>query len=581
LKEQIQALLAEALAAIGELVPAEAHPAEIQVERTRDARFGDFASNLAMTLAKPARRNPREIAQALIDALPASDLVVSAEIAGPGFINFRIAADARKRVLPQILEQGGDYGKSSVGAGTKVIVEFVSANPTGPLHVGHGRQAAFGDSLSRLLTTTGHEVRREYYVNDAGRQTDILTVSLWCRYLEACGVEVHMPDAGYPGDYVVSIAATVQTDDGDRFRRDASEVSSGLPADGSLGGEKEAYIDALITRARELLGADDYDALKMRAVDLQRAEIHNTLEAFGIEFDRWFSERDLVTAGEVQVALERLATAGHTYEKDGALWFASEALGDEKDRVLVKEDGSYTYLATDVAYHVDKLDRGFELLIDVWGADHHGYVPRVRAAIQALTGHGERFHAPLIQFVTLASGKMGKRSGNFVTLRELIDEVGADATRYFYLSRSNDQHLEFDLELAKSRTNENPVYYIQYAHARVCSVLRQMEEKGFALDLANGAAAVSRLDTEQEDELITELARFPEMVEIAARNEAPHTIAHYLRELAQAFHTYYNAHVFLVDEAALRDARMLLVLATRQVIRNGLDLLGVDAPDSM
>ena len=581
MKEQIQALLAQALSTLPDLVPDGAAPADIQVERTRDASFGDFASNLAMVLAKPARRNPREIAQALIAALPASDLIIAAEIAGPGFINFRVAADARKRVLSQIMDAGADYGRSELGAGIKVIVEFVSANPTGPLHVGHGRNAAFGDSLSRLLAMTGYEVHREYYVNDAGRQTDILAVSLWCRYLQTCGEDVRLPDAGYPGDYVLEIATAVRADDGDRFRHPAASVLDGLPADASQDGDKEAHIDALIVRARELLGADDYDALRMRAVDTQREDIARTLSDFGVGFDRWFSERELVTSGEVRTGLDRLAAAGHTYEKDGALWLATEALGDEKDRVLIKDDGSYTYFASDVAYHVDKLDRGYELLIDVWGADHHGYIARVRAAIQALTGHGERFHAPLIQFVTLASGRMGKRSGNFVTLRDLIDEVGTDATRFFYLSRSNDQHLEFDLELAKSRTNENPVYYIQYAHARVCSVLRQLEEKGFTLDLAQGAANLARLDTEHEEALITELARFPEIVEAAARNEAPHSIAHYLRELAQAFHTYYNAHVFLTDEDALRNARLLLIIATRQVIRNGLDLLGVSAPESM
>jgi arginyl-tRNA synthetase len=581
LKGQIQAMLSQALAAITELVPADAHPEEIQVERTRDARFGDFASNLAMVLAKPARLNPREIAQALIDALPQSDLVVAAEIAGPGFINFRIAAGARRLVIPQILAEADSFGSSDIGAGSRVIVEFVSANPTGPLHVGHGRNAAFGDSLSRLLLMSGHAVQREYYVNDAGRQTDILTVSLWCRYLESCGEPVRVPSAGYPGDYVTTIAAGIRAEHGDRFRHEAATVLADLPADAMDGDEKEAYIDALITRARELLGADDYDELKRFGINIQRADIQATLEDFGVNFDRWFSERSLVEKQDVSAALERLRAAGHTYKKGGALWLASEALGDEKDRVLVKEDGSYTYLASDVAYHVDKLDRGFDTLIDVWGADHHGYVARVRAAIQALTGHGERFHAPLIQFVTLASGKMGKRSGNFVTLRDLIDEVGADATRYFYLSRSNDQHLEFDLELAKSRSNDNPVYYIQYAHARVCSVLKQLEDKGFTLDLEMGAREVGRLDAPQEDELLTQLARFPEIVEVAARNEAPHAIAHYLRDLAQAFHTYYNAQVFLVDEAELRNARLSLILAARQVIRNGLDLLGVSAPESM
>lgn len=580
MKDQIQALLAQALDQLTDLVPAEARPGSIQVERARDPRFGDFATNLAMVVAKPAGRNPREVAQALIDALPASELITAAEIAGPGFINFRVAAGARQQVLVQILEQAEAYGRSALGAGQRVLVEFVSANPTGPLHVGHGRQAAFGDSLVRLLEATGHEVAREYYVNDAGRQTDILAVSLWCRYLQAGGEDLPLPDAGYRGDYVTGIAHAVRDAQGGRYQRAASEVLHDLPDDEAAGGDKERFVDALIARARELL-AEDYDHLKHQAVDAQRAEIQHTLSQFGVEFDRWSSERELVAAGEVEVALARLRDAGHTFERDGALWLATEALGDEKDRVLVKEDGAYTYFATDVAYHVDKLDRGWEVMIDVWGADHHGYIPRVRAAIQALTGHGERLHVPLIQFVTLASGRMGKRSGNFVTLRDLMDDVGTDATRYFYLSRSNDQHLEFDLELAKSRSNENPVYYIQYAHARVCSVLRQLDEKGLGPVPEPAGTELTGLGSEHEEELITELARYPEMVETAARNEAPHTIAHYLRDLAQAFHSCYNANQILVEDQALRDARLVLALATRQVLRNGLALLGVSAPDSM
>jgi len=580
-KAHIEALLLDALAALpADLLAADARPARCPVERTRDRAHGDFASNIALMLAKTAGRKPRDLAQAVVERLPASDSVARVEIAGPGFINFFLAPAAYHAELRGILEKGAEYGRSEAGAGERILVEFVSANPTGPLHVGHGRNAAYGDTVANLLDAAGFHVEREYYINDAGRQADILAVSVWVRYLALFEAAPAFPSNGYPGDYVLEIAARLKEEQGERFVRPRAEVEAKLPPDAPEG-DKEAHIDGLIGRAKSLLGEADYRWLQQAALDAQLSEIRDTLDRFNVFFDRWYSERALVERGAVAHALELLEARGYVYRKEGATWLRTSELGDEKDRVLVRDDGSYTYFASDVAYHVDKLERKFDQLLDVWGADHHGYIARVRAAIEALTGSGDRFHVALIQFVTLASGRMGKRSGNFVTLKNLIDEVGTDATRFFYLHRSNDQHLEFDLELARSQTNENPVYYIQYAHARICSVFRQLEEKQLSRDRKSGEAGLVRLTETHQDALMVSLSRYPEIVETAAFNRAPHTLAHYLRDLANDFHTYYNAHVFLVDDAELRNARLLLVSATRQVLKNGLALLGVAAPESM
>jgi len=551
----------------------------VAVERARGSGHGDFATNAALVLAKRLGEKPRDLAARLVEALPASGLVEKTEIAGPGFINFFLAPAAYHRELAAMLDAGPAYGRSTAGDGPRVLVEYVSANPTGPLHVGHGRNAAYGDSLARILAAAGCRVDREYYVNDAGRQADILAVSVWVAALAEAGEPVHVPAAGYPGDYIHRTAQRVAPPFGERLLKPWAEVARDLPPDGP-GGDKEAHVDALIARARSLLGVD-YEALRRAALDVQTDAIRETLSRFNVGFDRWFSEAELVTTGAVEHALERLAERGHTYEADGALWLRTSALGDEKDRVLKRSDGSYTYFASDVAYHLDKLERGHDLLIDVWGADHHGYIARVRAAIEALTGRPDAFEARLIQFVTLSSGRMGKRSGNFVTLAELLDEAGADATRFFYLARSNDQHLEFDVELAQARTNDNPVYYVQYAHARVSSVFRQLREKGWDWEPGRARDALGELTAPTELALIMQLARFPEVVTAAAEQRAPHTIAHYLGELAQAFHVWYNSCTFLVEEQRLRDARLTLAHAGQQTLAGGLDLLGVSAPESM
>jgi arginyl-tRNA synthetase len=554
------------------------------VERTRDPQHGDFATNVALRLAKAAGRNPRELATAIVAALPVSALLARAEVAGAGFINFRLAPAAYARELASIHAQEGAYGESRFGGGERLLVEFVSANPTGPLHVGHGRQAAYGATLANILTATGFAVEREYYINDAGRQMDILAVSAWVRYLEQLGESLPFPENGYRGDYVRSLAQQLRAAVGEALRRPAAAVLAALPADAPPG-DKEVYIDALIARARELIGADGFRRVLQLSLTEMLVDIRSDLTEFGVRFDHWTSEREFAESGAIDHALAFLERAGHLYTHEGALWFRATTFGDEKDRVVVRENGQKTYFASDIAYHLAKRERGFAHLIDVLGADHHGYVARVRAGLIALGQPGECLEAPLIQFVSLYRGAekipMGKREAQFVTLRQLRAEVGNDACRFFYLMRSHEQPLDFDLELAKSRTNENPVYYIQYAHARVASVMKQLAARGLTFDRAAGLAAAAALDSAHEQAVLHALTRYPEVLEQAAVNRAPHALVHYLRELANVFHTYYNAEQFIVDDPKLRNARLALVLGVQQVVRNGLTLLGVSAPESM
>jgi arginyl-tRNA synthetase len=582
-KSELECLLREALRSLVPLVLSEpADPALVVVERARDAQHGDFQSNLAMRIAKAARKNPRELAQALVAALPSNALIARAEVAGAGFINFRLAKDAWFAALTTVAEQGAAYGRSNIGDGRKVMVEFVSANPTGPMHVGHGRGAAYGATLGNLLEATGHTVFREYYINDAGRQIDILAVSVYLRYLELTGETVTFPSNGYRAEYILPVAHALHAKRGDALRRSAADIASGAPPDAPAG-DKDKHIDGLIENSRRLLGADEFDSIVIFARDQMMADIRNDLEEFGVRFDRWYSERELNRSGAIDAALAVLRASGRVYTKDGAEWFKSTEFGDDEDRVVVRANGEKTYFASDIAYHFDKLQRGHELLIDVWGADHHGYVSRVRGAMVALGLSGDRFEVCLMQLVSLYRGgeklAMGKREGNFVTLRDLRNEVGNDACRFFYLIRSHDQALDFDLELAKSRSNENPVYYIQYAHARVASVMKQLGSKGHTYD--SGAANLALLTNEHEQAVITAVSKYPEIVAQAALNRAPHTLVHFLRDLANTLHTYYNAEQFIVEDVALRNARLTLVLAVQQVIRNGLGILGVSAPETM
>jgi arginyl-tRNA synthetase len=583
MKSSIAKFLDDALSRLPELADSAGDlAAESTIERTRDVAHGHFASNIAMRLAKPARRSPRDLAAAIVEQIAETDQLEKVEIAGPGFINFYLAPAAFQSELQTILERGEDYGRHAPKASPRVLLEFVSANPTGPLHVGHGRHASYGATVGNLLETVGFPVYREYYVNDAGRQMDILGVSVWLRWLEAQGTVVPFPAAGYRGDYIRDIAAAVDTDGIDVV--DAAAVLEGIPAD-APDGDKEAHIGALITRANELAGEDGFDRVRQQALDSIRDDIEDDLAEFGVTFDRWFSEQSLTKSHRIDDALAVLDERGMLYKKDGATWFRASDFGDEKDRVVVRENGAKTYFASDIAYHFDKRERGFHRLIDILGADHHGYVIRVKAGLEAMGYKADDLEVQLVQFVALYRDgrkvQMSTRSGEFDTLRQLRAEVGNDAARFFYVSRSNDQHLDFDLDVAKSQSNDNPVYYIQYAHARIASVFRQLEEKNYRWEGSDRCANLALLEEPQERALMTTLSRYPEVIDLAASNLAPQHLVHYLRDLANDFHTYYNAHVFIVDDDRLRDARLCLCAATRQVIANGLAILGVSAPDSM
>ncbi len=541
-----------------------------------------LASNIAMRLAKPARKSPRDIATSIVEALSDSDAIDRVDIAGPGFINFHLSPTAFHAELGTILERGDGYGRQALKSAPRILLEFVSANPTGPLHVGHGRLAAFGATVGNLLEAAGYPIHREYYVNDAGRQMDILGMSVWLRMIGNDGIDVPFPKGGYRGDYIREIAAAI--DAGDFEAVSADDVLADLPAD-EPEGDKEAYVEALIGKARSLLGDEGFDRIRQQALDSIRDDIEDDLAEFGVTFDRWYSEQDLTRGDAIDNALDVLRERNMLYEKDGATWFRATDFGDEKDRVVVRENGVKTYFASDIAYHFEKRERGFDQLIDVLGADHHGYAPRLKAGLEAMGYKGDDLEVKLIQFVTLyRSGEkvqMSTRSGEFDTLRQLRAEIGNDAARFYYVSRSHDQHVDFDLDIAKSQSNDNPVYYIQYAHARVASVFRQLGEKSLQWDRDNGREQLALLSEPQEKSLMTNLSRYPEVIELAANNRAPQHVVHYLRDLANDFHTYYNAHAFIVDDDALRDARLYLVSATQTVIANGLSILGVSAPEKM
>jgi arginyl-tRNA synthetase len=563
-------------AAHAQLNPEGASPT-IVLERPKQASHGDYACNLALQLAKPLRRNPRDLAQSLLSALPASPHLLRAEVAGAGFINLVLRPSAKQQIVRQVLSSGRAFGRNHYGHGQSVLLEFVSANPTGPLHVGHGRGAAFGASLANVLDAAGYRVAREYYVNDAGRQMDILALSGWLRYLELCGISVFFPANGYCGDYVRDMARQVHALHDSRYVRDLESWGEGPSGDHT---DPETHLDWLIARAKVALG-DDFAYFHDFVLAEQLGDCRDDLLEFGVTFDQWFSERSLYDTGLVERTVRQLEERGQVYVQDGARWFKSSAFGDEKDRVVQRENGHYTYFASDIAYHLNKFERGFERVIDILGADHHGYVSRVQGAIQALGLDANRFEVALVQFAVLyRAGKkvqMSTRSGEFVTLRELRSEVGNDAARFFYVLRKSDQHLDFDLDLAKSQSNENPVYYIQYAHARICSVLAQWGGDDATLLEAD----LTTLATDAELGLLRRLMEYPDSVENAAHDFAPHYIAFYLKDLAGEFHSYYNATHFLVSEQQVRLARLALVASVRQVLANGLALLGVTAPDKM
>ncbi len=575
-----------------------------QITRTKDLSHGDFASNIALSAAKVAKTNPRALAEQIVKALPDNQNIRQIDIAGPGFINVFLNSDAKFAVLEEIFAKQQRFGLSDKFANQKVQVEFVSANPTSSLHVGHGRGAAFGMSVANLLEAVGYDVTREYYVNDAGRQMDILATSTYLRYLQVNNEAVVFPSNAYKGDYVSDIAETLKTQYGDSYVHTFEQIALGVPADAEytitakgekelVSGDKEAHIDGLIANSKALLG-ESYQLFLNAALSGILADIKDDLNDFGVHYECWFSERSI--ADEIEPVLQILDDKGYLYEKEGNIWFRSTDFGDEKDRVVRRANGQSTYFASDIAYHKNKFDRGFDKVINVWGADHHGYVPRVKAALLALGIDAERLDVVLVQFVALWRGDekvpMSSRSGEFVTLRELRSEVGNDAARFYYVARKPEVHVDFDLELAKSQSKDNQVYYIQYAHARSCRVLEKLAASGMSVDDAVGAAQQNLLTAASEEELIKLLGAYPATLLRAATGYEPHILTNYLKELAALFHGWYDSNRILPvsltsgetpsqDEVNMMQARLRLSKAVGQVLTNGLNLLGLSAPTSM
>ncbi|WP_058836229.1 arginine--tRNA ligase [Luteimonas abyssi] len=562
MKAQLRALIQQGLDVLIQqgTLPADLVAPDFVVERPKDRSHGDFSTNVAMLLAKPARSNPRQLAQALIDALPANDLFAAVEIAGPGFINVRLAPAAWQAQLRSVHADGDAYGRNASGDGRRAGVEYVSANPTGPLHVGHGRAAVIGDCIARVLDANGWHVVREFYYNDAGVQINNLAVSTQARARGHAPGDADWPADAYNGDYIADVAAAY-------LRGDSVEVDGQTVAGTG--------------------DADDLDAIRRFAVAWLRREQNADLDAFGVAFDVYFLESSLYADGKVEETVRELVAHGHTYEEGGALWLRSTDFGDDKDRVMRKSDGTYTYFVPDVAYHLSKWQRGYERAITELGADHHGSLARVKAGLQALdAGIPQGWPEYVLhQMVTVMRGgeevKLSKRAGSYLTLRDLIDEAGRDATRWFLIARKPDSQLVFDIDFARSQSLDNPVYYVQLSHARICGLLRQLDERDLAFDLDQGLAQTPDLDSGATRDLLIDLSRYPEIVETAGATLEPHLIATYLVELAQAFQSYYNDHQFLVDDATQRNARLALALATRQVLANGLALLGVGAPERM
>lgn len=556
----------------------------IKVTSNNDPQHGDFSSNLALIFSKSVGINPRALAEKIVNALPNSKQITQVEIAGPGFINFFLAEGSYHSVIPSILKAGQFYGESELGKGKRAHIEYVSANPTGPLHVGHGRGAAYGACVANLLKAVGYDVHREYYVNDSGRQMGILALSVWIRYLQNCEEAVDLPKNAYQGQYIIDIAQDLKEKYGNQFYRTQRSINEKFPPEIDHQ-DTETYLDALVQTQKEVLGTADFNLIFHAALDSILGDIKNDLAESGVFYEAWFSESQLINEKLIQAGVDQLAKGGYVYEKNGAQWFRATAFGDEKDRVLMRKNGVPTYFASDVAYHLYKYNQGYDLLVDIFGADHHGYIPRIRAFLKGLGKPPEKLHILLVQFAILYRGKekvsMSTREGAFVTLRELRNEVGNDAARFFYIMRKPDQHLDFDLELAKSKSNENPVYYIQYAHARICSVFRQLKSAQKSWDESSGMENLSLLSTKHEKELLSTLTRYPELVRNAAIQHAPHLLAHYLQTLANHFHTYYNAERFLLGDDKLRNARLNLIAAVQQVLVNGLTLLGVSTPKEM
>ena len=578
MKSKIQELLKQSVDALVDsgTVSEASVPAAIPVDSVRRAGQGDYATGVALSMARPNGLKPTELAAMIQEILPVADFLSKTEVAGPGFINFFLSDLALAGAVAEILDQGNDYGAGDLNNPDRILLEFVSANPTGPLHVGHGRGAAFGDALARLLRVAGHHVDTEYYVNDLGRQMDILCTSVWIRYLQLHSKDVTLPVGAYQGEYIIDCARAF------REQVDAEFARLGNYPPTVENDDKDLVLTKLISWCRQSLGNDDFNTLRQFVLTEMVEMIRDDLKILGVAHDEWFFESRVLERGDVEHTVSQLQERGFLYQSEGATWFRSSEFGDEKDRVLVRSNGELTYFASDIAYHLDKLNRDYNYVINIWGADHHGYIARMMAALQAAGEDSNRLKILLVQFASLyrASVKipMSTRAGEFVTLRELVEETGKDAARFFYVLRKSEQHLDFDLDLAKEESNENPVYYVQYAHARICSVFRQMSERGIARGRNSN---LSLLASEAELGLIKSLVKYPEVIQNAASSFEPHQVAYYLRDVATEFHSFYNKERILDCEPPLRSARLDLIYAVRQVLANGLDTLGVSTPESM
>ena len=576
---QIKQLISDSLVTLHKtgVVPAVIEP---EVQLTRESAHGDYSSNVALTLASSAKMAARDLANRIIAELPKSNFVEQIAVAGPGFINFHLKETAYAEVVLEIVHQGFQYGCAPAGSRGRALLEYVSANPTGPLHIGHGRGAAFGAALANILRANGYAVECEYYVNDCGRQMEMLSLSVWLRYLELCGVNVEFPEKAYHGDYIWDIAAQLHRQQGEQFCVTNWQPEMPNDADDEM---KEKHLDYLVSCMRQELGTTHYTTVCSEALNMMMEVIKAELKLFGIVYDRWFFESSLRAEDHINKAIAQLEARGTLYENEGARWFRSTDFGDEKDRVVVRSNKQSTYFAADIAYHLDKYQRGYDLVINIWGADHHGYVARLHAAIAALGLDADKLHVILVQFVNLyqrgLKTAMSTRSGQFIPLSAIRKQIGSDAMHLFYMMRKYTQHIDFDVELAKSQSNDNPLYYLQYAHARICSVFRQMEQQGYHYTVV--AAELDRLKEAEERTLMKSLLRYTSVLSAAAETKEPQVLLEYLRELATDFHSYYNHYRFLVDDEQLRNARLILITAVKHILFNGLTMLGASAPESM
>jgi arginyl-tRNA synthetase len=587
MKDTVTKIIQVALSIVAKKLNVDVKNINIQVTSTKQKTHGDYACNIALILAKKAKVNPREIAANIIKEINAPDVIEKTEIAGPGFINIFLKNQIQFSIIPQIINQGKKFGDLSIGENKKVNIEYVSSNPTGPLHVGHGRGAAIGSAIASILKKAGFDVTREYYVNDAGRQMDILAVSIWLRYLEQCGCKITFPVNAYKGDYIHTIASDLMKQFSEELTFPIKKIFSNLPEDYNQKtdtGNKEIYIDTLIARSKNLLG-NRYSIIHKFGLEEILKTIKLDLKNFNVEFDCWFSEKSLMTSSAVDKAITTLEKNGHLYNKNNAVWFKATQFNDEKDRCLIRENGQSTYFASDAAYLKNKFDRGFDKIIYLFGADHHGYIARLLALGKSFGYDTNKINIPLVQFAVLyRNGKqvqMSTRSGSFVTLRTLREETGTDAARFFYIMRKADQHLDFDLDLATSKSNENPVYYIQYAHARICSIFKQAETKNIYFDNSVALDNLNLLDKEIESSIANKLAQYPVMIGNSAQKLEPHLITNYLKELANLLHSYYNSERFILEENNLMQARFALLLSIKSTITNALTVLGISSPETM